>query len=91
MLSGQPGTANPKSWRMVDVNAYRVIKRAGQALGLEISPHDLRHFFAHKIYEASGYNIRVAQEALGHSSSAVTEKYLGVSQLELKQFINFEG
>jgi len=44
-------------------------------LGIPATIHQLRHFFATEIYRASGYNLRLTQELLGHSSPSTTALY----------------
>jgi integrase len=41
-------------------------------------PHSMRHTFATFLYKASGYNLRLVQELLGHSSIRVSEVYTSV-------------
>ncbi len=50
-------------------------------------PHSLRHTFATFLYEASGYNLRLVQELLGHSSIHVSEVYTTVFNEERTEAI----
>lgn len=49
-----------------------------------IGTHSFRKMFASKVYENSGYNIRIAQEVLQHSSPATTQRYLSVSAQDIE-------
>ena len=57
----------------------KMFERVAKAAGLEkFSVHSLRHTYATHLLRASGWNLRLVQRQLGHSSVAVTEAYLGV-------------
>ncbi len=57
-------------------------------LGLEgISTHSFRKFFATEIYKSNNYNIALVQQLLQHSSTAVTQRYIGIQQREVEQAI----
>jgi integrase len=47
-------------------------------LPAHFSFHCLRHTYACHLYKASGYNLRLVQKQLGHSSSRITEIYADV-------------
>ena len=69
--------------------AQRQIKKACEELGIEgtnISTHSFRKTYATTVYEDSGNNIQLVKELLNHSSVATTQKYLGVSEREKKEF-----
>jgi site-specific recombinase XerD len=61
-------------------------KWAGKAgLPDRYSIHSLRHTYAVRIYKASGYNLRLVQKQLGHSSVATTQVYADVLDAEVDQ------
>ena len=43
-----------------------------------LSIHSLRHTYATELYRASGYNLRLVQQQLGHSSIQTTSVYSAV-------------
>lgn len=57
-------------------NAWLIIRAAAEKaqLGIEVSPHTLRHSFATHLL-TGGADVRVVQELLGHSSVATTQIY----------------
>ncbi|MDP2858416.1 MAG: tyrosine-type recombinase/integrase, partial [Bacillota bacterium] len=56
----------------------------GKELGEKIRPYDLRHSFALN-YLRQGGNAFGLQRTLGHSSMAMTRRYVNLTQLDLKQ------
>jgi site-specific recombinase XerD len=63
----------------------RTFKKCAKLAGLSdrYSIHSARHTYATALLRASGNNLRLVQNALGHSSLAVTEVYLGVTSAEM--------
>lgn len=47
------------------------------------SIHSLRHTYATNLYKASGYNLRLVQQQLGHSSVSTTSVYSAVVSKDL--------
>lgn len=54
-------------------------------LGYEnISTHSFRKFFATSIYINNNYNIEIVRILLQHSSSATTQRYIGIQRKEVE-------
>ena len=66
--------------RLSRQSAWLVIRGAGERaeLGLELSPHSMRHSFATHLLQG-GADVRVVQELLGHASVATTQIYTRVT------------
>ena len=57
-------------------------------LGYEgISTHSFRKWYATEIYKANGYDIALVQRLLQHSSSAVTQRYIGIEPRRIEEAI----
>ena len=52
-----------------------------------VSTHSFRKFYATEIYRNSGYNIALVQQLLQHSSTAVTQRYIGIQPKEIEAAI----
>lgn len=64
-----------------------ILKEAGQYFGLyDISAHSMRKTYAYKIYIASGKEIVVVKELLGHSSIEETKEYIGLEREKYHQY-----
>ncbi|MCH7987888.1 MAG: tyrosine-type recombinase/integrase [Planctomycetes bacterium] len=58
-------------------------KKAG--LPKRYSIHSLRHTYATRLYKASGYNLRLVQKQLGHSSVSTTQVYADVQSEDIDE------
>jgi len=58
---------------------------AGAGLGPHHSIHSLRHTYACHLYRASGWNLRLVQKQLGHSSIATTQVYADVMEPDARR------
>ena len=78
---------NTRGRRLSRQSAWAVIRRAGEAAGLDVehlSPHSLRHSYATHLLDG-GADIRVVQELLGHSSVTTTQIYTLVPADHLRE------
>lgn len=53
-----------------------------------ISTHSFRKFYATSIYLNNDYDIELVRHLLQHSSSAVTQKYIGISEKRVEDAIS---
>ncbi|MBN1230562.1 MAG: tyrosine-type recombinase/integrase [Anaerolineales bacterium] len=62
-------------------------QRVGEVLGEEavgsITPHSMRHYFVTTVLQASGGNLKLAQELARHSNIQTTQRYAHLSDDEL--------
>ena len=87
----QRGRATPalflgvRGSRLSRQSAWLIIRAAAERaqLGIEVSPHTMRHSFATHLL-AGGADVRVVQELLGHSSVATTQIYTLVTADSLR-------
>ena len=77
---------NQRGGRLSRQTAWQIIADAAAEadLGVEVSPHTMRHSFATHLLEG-GADVRVVQELLGHSSVATTQIYTLVTVDRLRE------
>ena len=75
---------NKLGGRLSRQSIWEIIQRSGEACGIAVSPHSLRHSFATHLIEG-GADVRVVQELLGHASVATTQIYTLVTLDTLRQ------
>lgn len=65
-------------------------KRCTEKAGIErhYSIHCLRHTYGSFLYKASGHNLRLVQEQLGHSSIRTTQVYAGIMDDDVKKALD---
>ena len=65
----------------------QVFKKWARKAGLSshYSIHSLRHTYATNLYKASGYNLRLVQKQLGHSSPSITQVYADVMNSDVEE------
>lgn len=69
-------------WRMGEWNIQRAVRRACNAFGLSVLPHELRHGYATDCLNA-GANPRALQQAMGHKSLETTMGYCHAEALSV--------
>nr|WP_300150564.1 site-specific tyrosine recombinase XerD [Propionicimonas sp.] len=77
---------NARGQRLSRQSAYGVLQKAAEAahLGVDVSPHTLRHSFATHLLDG-GADVRVVQELLGHASVTTTQIYTLVTVEHLRE------
>ncbi len=77
---------NARGGRLSRQSAWTVLRQAADraALGIEVSPHTLRHSFATHLLDG-GADVRVVQELLGHASVTTTQVYTLVTVDRLRE------
>lgn len=52
-----------------------------------VSTHSFRKFYATEIYKNNGYDIELVRHLLQHSSSTVTQRYIGIQPAKIEKAI----
>ena len=78
--------ANERLFTITERAVQKQLKLVCDYLELDnISTHSFRKFFATEIYKDSGFDIALVSKLLQHSSTAVTQKYIGISTQDIEQ------
>ena len=65
------------------------LQRVSELLGYKnISSHSFRKKFASEAYETSGNDIELVRRLLQHSSTAITSRYIGISDKRIDDVLN---
>ena len=83
-----PRTGARVRWRCHEANVQRCVRAAARPLGLDITPHHLRHAYATHCLNA-GQNPRAIQMAMGHSQLETTMGYLHSEALGVRSPLEF--
>ena len=70
-------------WRIHEANIQRAVRHAARPLGLDITPHHLRHAYATHCLNG-GQNPRAIQQAMGHSNLETTMGYLHAEAMSVR-------
>lgn len=74
----------------MSISAIQIVfKKMARKTGLSrrYSIHSLRHTHATELYKASGYNLRLVQQQLGHSNITTTSVYAAVMNKDLEKAV----
>jgi integrase/recombinase XerD len=75
---------NHSGTRFTRQGFWKVMKKYASQLGIDITPHTLRHSFAIHLLD-NGADIRAVQEMLGHADPSTTHMYQGSVKLKIKE------
>jgi integrase/recombinase XerD len=70
--------------RLTRQGFWKVMKKYASLLGMNITPHTLRHSFAQHLLD-NGADIRAVQEMLGHADPSTTQRYQSPVKLKIKE------
>jgi integrase/recombinase XerD len=74
---------NHQGARMTRQGFWKMLKKYGDQLSLDINPQKLRHSFATHLLD-NGADIRAVQEMLGHTTTSTTQLYQSAERMKLK-------
>lgn len=77
-------------WRIHEANVQRAVRKAARPLGLDITPHHLRHAYATHCLNG-GQNPRAIQQAMGHQSLETTMGYLHAEAMGVRSPLELVG
>jgi len=88
LFPGHAPVIHPRSghlcrYRVHEANVQRCVAAAARPLGLDITPHHLRHAYATHCLNG-GQNPRAIQQAMGHSNLETTMGYLHAEALSVR-------
>lgn len=75
---------NARGGRLSRQGAWKLVTGHADRVGLQVSPHTLRHSFATHLVDG-GADVRAVQELLGHASVTTTQIYTLVSRTALRE------
>lgn len=61
------------------IQAYRIIAKAGDMIGISIGTHTMRKMFGYTYYQAIK-NVDTLMEIFNHSSQKITLRYIGITE-----------
>lgn len=75
----------PESFALDNKTIWRMVYDLGQAIGIKLRPHDLRHTSIKDFYHASGFDIFKTAKFARHTSTTTTQLYAASSIDEVGQ------
>ncbi|KIL34435.1 hypothetical protein SD71_19715 [Cohnella kolymensis] len=75
---------NAAGRRLTRQGFWKIIKKYADQLGVQMTPHTLRHSFAAHMLE-NGADVRAVQEMMGHSAPSSTQIYQAAAKLKIKE------
>lgn len=76
-----------KNTKLSYIALYNLIQEMGETIGLDISPHNIRHAIATEL-STNGADILEIRDFLGHSDTRVTEIYINAKSMLDKKVIS---